>query len=127
MKLKLTSGLSATITRSITGNGVLYLSPFSQTMNFDAPSEVDRDTVTFGRRGDEHSKAFFLRRGKDVNHDGLRDLIFFFKAKQAGFQVGDKEGFLKGNTLKGKTIEGQDSVSIVEKKRWRFWRSHKRK
>ena len=93
---------------------------------FDAPSEVDRDTLTFGQTGDEHSKAFFLRRGKDVNHDGLRDLIFFFKAKRAGFQVGDKEGFLKGSTLKGQAIEGRDSVSIVEKKRWRFWRSHKR-
>jgi hypothetical protein len=93
---------------------------------FDAPSEVDRDTITFGRTGDEHSKAFFLRRGKDVNHDGLRDLIFFFKTKMAGFQVGDNEGFLKGNTLKGETIEGHDTVSIVEKKRWHFWRSHKR-
>jgi len=93
--------------------------------DFDAPSEVDGDTITFGRTGDEHSKAFFLRRGKDVNRDGLRDLIFFFKAKRAGFQVGDKEGFLKGNTLKGETIKGHDSVSIVEKKRWRFWRSHK--
>jgi hypothetical protein len=95
--------------------------------HFDAPSEVDRDTITFGRRGDEHSKAFFLRRGKDVNHDGMKDLIFFFRAKQAGFEVGDEKGFLKGNTLKGETIKGHDSVSIVEKKRWRFWRSHWRK
>jgi len=94
--------------------------------NFDAPSEVDRESLTFGRTGNEHSKAFFLRRGKDVNQDGLRDLILFFRAKRAGFQVGDKEGYLKGNTLKGETIEGYDSVSIVEKKRWRFWRSHKR-
>ena len=93
---------------------------------FDAPSEVDKDTITFGRTGDEHSKAFFLRRGKDVNQDGLRDLILFFRAKRAGFQVGDQGGYLKGNTLKGETIEGYDSVSIVEKKRWRFWRSHKR-
>ena len=94
---------------------------------FDAPSEVDRDTLTFGRTGDEHSKAFFLRRGKDVNHDGLKDLIFFFRAKKAGFQVGDTEGVLKGSTLKGKAIEARDSVSIVEKRRWHFWRSHKRK
>ena len=94
--------------------------------NFDAPSEVDRESLTFGRTGNEHSKAFFLRRGKDVNQDGLRDLIFFFKSKMAGFQVGDKEGFLKGNTVKGEKIKGRDSVSIVEKKRWRFWRSHKR-
>jgi hypothetical protein len=93
---------------------------------FDAPSEVDRDTITFGRRGDEHSKAFFLRRGKDVNHDGMKDLIFFFRAKQAGFEVGDQVGILKGSTLKGGAIKGKDSVNIVGKKRWHFWRSHKR-
>jgi hypothetical protein len=95
--------------------------------NFDAPSEVDKDTVTFGRRGDEHSKAFFLRRGKDVNHDGMKDLIFFFRAKMAGFEVDDTMGYLKGSTLRGNAIEGQDSVSIVKKKRWRYRRSHKRK
>ena len=94
---------------------------------FDAPGEVDRDSITFGRTGDEHSKAFFLRRGKDVNHDGLRDLIFFFRAKKAGFQVGDKEGVLKGSTLRGAAIEARDTVNIVKKKRWRFWhRSHER-
>jgi hypothetical protein len=32
---------------------------------------------------------------------------------------------LKGRTRKGQAIEGHDSVSIVKKKRWRFWRSHK--
>ena len=94
---------------------------------FDAPSEVDRDTITFGRTGNEHSKAFFLRRGKDVNHDGMKDLIFFFRAKMAGFEVDDTMGYLKGSTHKGNAIEGHDSVNIVEKKRWRFWRSHWRK
>jgi hypothetical protein len=108
------------------GRGTIPVAILSKD-GFDAPSEVDSDTITFGRTGDEHSKAFFLRRGKDVNRDGLRDLIFFFKAKRAGFQVGDNEGRLKGSTLKGQAIEGHDSVSIVEKKRWRFWRSHKRK
>ncbi|MCG6944155.1 MAG: hypothetical protein LJE87_02290 [Deltaproteobacteria bacterium] len=93
--------------------------------NFDAPSEVDRESLTFGRTGNEHSKAFFLRRGKDVNHDGMKDLIFFFRAKQAGFEVGDTEGFLKGNTLRGAAIKGKDAVNIIEKRRWHFWRSHK--
>ena len=95
--------------------------------DFDAPSEVDRESLTFGRTGEEHSKAFFLRRGKDVNHDGMKDLIFFFRAKMAGFKVGDTEGILKGSTLKGGTIKGKDSVNIVGKKRWHFWRSHKQK
>ena len=95
--------------------------------NFDAPREVDRDSLTFGRTGEEQSKAFFLRRGKDVNHDGIKDLIIFFNAKKAGFEVGDEMGFLKGNTINGEPIEGSDSVHIVKEKRWRFWRSHKRK
>jgi hypothetical protein len=93
--------------------------------NFDAPSEVDRESLTFGRTGNEHSKAFFLRRGKDVNHDGMKDLIFFFSPKQAGFQVGDTEGFLKGSTLNGEAIKGKDAVDIIEKRSWHFWRSHR--
>ena len=43
-------------------------------------------------------------------------------------RIGDEEGILKGNTLEGNAIEGSDSVKIVKKKRWGFWRrSHKRK
>ena len=106
--------------------GVIPVAILSK-QGFDAPKEVDKDTITFGRTGEEQSKAFFLRRGKDVNHDGMRDLIFFFRAKMTGFEVNDTVGFLKGSTLEGNAIEGHDSVKIVEKKRWRFWRSHKRK
>ncbi|MGD8996126.1 MAG: hypothetical protein PVH34_12975 [Syntrophobacterales bacterium] len=93
--------------------------------NFDAPSEVDRDTITFGPTGDEPSKAFFMRRGKDVNRDGMKDLIGFFSAKRAGFEVDDEMGILKGSTLNGNAIKGQDKVKIVKKNRWLFWRSHK--
>ena len=85
------------------------------------------DSLTFGKTGDEQSKAFFLRRGKDVNRDGMKDLIVFFGAKLAGFEVGDEMGYLKGSTLNGEAIEGSDSVHIVKEKRWRFWHSHKRK
>jgi hypothetical protein len=95
--------------------------------DFDAPSKVDRDSITFGRTGDEPSKAFFLRRGKDVNRDGKKDLIVFIRAKQAGFKFGDTVGHLKGSTLNGNAIKGQDSVKIMEEKRWGFWRSHKKK
>lgn len=94
--------------------------------DFDAPSEVDRNSVTFGATGEEHSKAFFLRRGKDVNHDGMKDLIFFFNANRAGFKVGDEIGYLMGSTLKGNPIKGQDKVQIVKRNRWHlWWGSHK--
>jgi hypothetical protein len=93
--------------------------------NFDAPSEVDKDTITFGPTGDEPSKAFSMRRGKDVNRDGIKDLIIFFSAKRAGFKVGDEMGILKGSTLNGNVIKGQDKVQIVKNDRWFFGRSHK--
>ena len=96
--------------------------------DFDAPNQVDRESLTFGQTGEEESKAFVLRRGKDVNRDGMKDLIIFFRAKMAGFEIGDVQGFLQGKTIDGEAIKGEDSVSIVKKKRWRFWRrSHKRK
>ena len=93
--------------------------------NFDAPGQVDKDSITFGPTGDEPSKAFCLRRGKDVNRDGKKDLIIFFSAKRAGFQVGDQMGYLKGTTVNGNPIKGQDKVQIVKQHGWRFWRSHK--
>ncbi|NIQ90768.1 MAG: hypothetical protein GWN93_17860 [Deltaproteobacteria bacterium] len=95
--------------------------------NFDAPSKVDRDSLTFGQTGEEQSKAFLLRRSKDVNRDGMKDLIIFFRTKKAGFEFGNTVGHLKGSTVDGDAIVGRDSVKIVKKKRWGFWRSHKKK
>jgi hypothetical protein len=54
------------------------------------------------------------KRGEDVNGDGLRDLVCHFKTKLTGFQIGDTEGFLKGQTLEGVSIEGRDSVRILK-------------
>jgi len=85
-----------------------------------APTEVLKDSLTFGRTGDEQSKAFCLRRGRDVNHDRLGDLICFFRSSLTGFQVGDTEGILKGTTVGGDAIEGRSSVKIKTKKEWSF-------
>ena len=89
------------------------------TADFDAPNEVDRASLTFGQTGDEESLAFCRRRAKDVNRDGLRDLVCFFWSKLTGFQCGDTEGILKGQTLGGVPIEGRDSVRIVGRQCWR--------
>ena len=97
---------------------------------FNALTEVDRDSLTFGQTGEEQSKKFFMRRGKDVNKDGIKDLIVFFSAKKAGFEFGDTVGHLKGSTHNGNAIRGQDSVNILKKKkrRWHWWwRSHRKK
>ena len=88
------------------------------TFNFDASKQVDRNSLTFGRTGDEDT---LHRRGRksipncnvrDVNHDGLRDLVCRFLARKTGFQPGDTEGILKGQTGDGVRIEGHDSVQI---------------
>ena len=85
--------------------------------DFDATSEVDRSSLTFGRTGDEESLARCSRLGVDVNHDGLKDLVCVFKTRLTGFQAGDTVGILKGKTVDGMPIEGRDSVTVVKLRR----------
>ncbi len=87
--------------------------------DFDAPGEVDRNSLTFGRSGDEDSLHLRGRNGvpncgqEDVNGDGLQDLACHFVTQKTGFQPGDTQGILKGQTLNGTSIEGSDSIRIV--------------
>jgi hypothetical protein len=83
------------------------------TSDFDAPSEVDKTSLTFGRTGDELSLVSCNKKGEDVNRDGLLDLVCQFKTKLTGFKFGDTEGILKGQTVDGVPIEGRDSVNVV--------------
>jgi hypothetical protein len=80
----------------------------------DAPAEVNRTSLTFGRSGDEESLAFCTRSAEDVNGDGLLDLVCHFQTQQTGFQASDTEGILKGQTMDGTPIEGRDAVRIIE-------------
>ena len=82
------------------------------TKNLDAPSQIDPNSLTFGRTGDEQSLAF-CHGSEDVNKNGLQELICLFYSQDTGFQCGDIKGILKGKTVKGKRIEGQHSVKIV--------------
>ena len=82
------------------------------TADFDAPIEVDEDSLTFGRIGDEISLTFCVG-AEDVNDDGLMDLICHFDTQAASFQQGDTAGILMGNTIDGVPIQGGDSVRIV--------------
>jgi hypothetical protein len=68
-------------------------------------------SLTFGRTGDEQS----LTRCNtgDVNEDGLPDLIWQFDSQTAAFQAGDIKGILKGTTVEGTPIQGEDSVRII--------------
>jgi hypothetical protein len=95
------------------GHGILPVAILS-TEDFDAPSQVDQKSLTFGATGNEKSLAFCNRRPKDVSRDGSRDdLICHFYIEIAGFKCGDTEGILKGKTVSGISIEGEDLVRIL--------------
>ena len=85
------------------------------TMDFYAPAEVDLETLTFGRNGDEDSLAFCNSSPEDVNDDGEEDLVCHFNTQEAGFECGDSEGFLRVQIVDETpiAIEGSDSVRIV--------------
>jgi hypothetical protein len=93
--------------------------------SFNAPAMVVKDSLTFGRIGDEQSLVFRPDRfdsrllvpvcnTRDVNSDGLKDLICQFNKQQAGFQFTDTAAVVRGKTGTGVTIKGTESVMIVK-------------
>jgi hypothetical protein len=85
------------------------------TKDFDAPSQVDRDSLTFGPTGDEKSLASCKSKLKDVDGDGLKDdLVCYFSVRKAGFDCGSTEGILKGKTLEGYPVEGSSPITIKQ-------------
>ena len=82
-------------------------------MDFDAPTEVDTESLTFGPTGDEESLAFCSPSSEDVNDDGYVDLVCHFYTQMTGFECGDEKGILKGQTVDETPVEGSESVRIV--------------
>jgi len=101
------SGVNSINTRS---HGTIPVAILS-TAGFDAPTELNTSSLTFGRTGDEASPAF-CHPGR-VNGDTRIDVICHFDAESTGFVVGATRGVLKGETLTGIAIQGSDSVRIV--------------
>ena len=73
---------------------------------FPAYNVVNPDTVEFGPAGASPTR----HKTKDVNHDGLPDMVFYFKIKETGIQCGDIEATLIGETYDGNPFEGTDSI-----------------
>ena len=95
------------------GHGILPVAILS-TEDFDAPSQVDQNSLTFGATGNEKSLAFCNRKPRNVSRDGSKDdLVCHFYIEIAGFKCGDTEGILKGKTVSGIPIEGEDLVRII--------------
>jgi hypothetical protein len=93
------------------------------TGDFDATTQIDRTSLTFGRTGDEDSLQLRGKSGTpncgvtDVNGDNMDDLVCHFHTVAAGFRSGDTKAILRGLTaeVNPRPFEGTDVVLIVPK------------
>jgi hypothetical protein len=91
------------------------------TADFYAPAEVDQSTLSFGNFGGEDSLLdCSTRKTKDVDGDGLKDLICHFSTVRAEFQCGNTEGILRGKKIDGTPIEGKDLIKIIPCKKHNY-------
>ena len=83
---------------------------------------MDRHSLKFGHTGDEQSKAFCLQRARDINWDGRKDILCFFRTNLTNFEGGDTRGILKGRTRDGAEFRSYDAVLVKGKKKWPKWK-----
>lgn len=85
----------------------------TSTATFDATS-VDTTTLTFGATGTEAPLTQCTTR--DVNRDGLLDLVCFADNRKSGFSTSSVEGAATGKTKSGKTIKGHGALKVIPKR-----------
>jgi 6-phosphogluconolactonase (cycloisomerase 2 family) len=85
------------------------------TLTFNAVTDLNTGSLTFGHTGNEASLDFCDKGGEDVNGDGLADLVCHFKMPQAAFVSGDAKAFLKGETFTRRKFEGSEDIRTVPK------------
>jgi hypothetical protein len=78
---------------------------------FNAVTDVDRESVTFGKTGSENSVVSW--RVDDVNRDGLPDLIFDAATANTGFIGGETTAYVRGQTVTGASMEGSDQIAVL--------------
>lgn len=78
------------------------------TVEFPVYNAVNPESVEFGPGGatPTHYKT------KDVNNDGLPDMLFYFKNRDTGIECGDTEATLMGETYDGTAFEGTDMIVV---------------
>jgi hypothetical protein len=81
------------------------------TGGFDA-TQVDPTTVRFGPNGAAQTSERQPRK-RDVDKDGDRDLLLFFKSGELGVKCGDTSASLTGKTKSGQAIHGTDAIKTV--------------
>jgi Tol biopolymer transport system component len=83
------------------------------TATFDATKVVDQQTLTFGRTGSEASLSSCSKASRDLNGDGIPDLLCRFQTSAAAFNATSSSGVLRFLDTKGRPYEGRDTIVIV--------------
>lgn len=91
------------------GIWVAILSDTDAGSSFDPSSQVDIPTVELGPDGAKAKR----HKVKDINKDGLGDLLLRFKIPQTGIACGDIEATLTGETFDDASFTGTDTIKTV--------------
>jgi len=93
------------------GSHVLIALAVLGSTRLDANS-IDPSTLRFGpaRAAPADSGLSAIR---DVNRDGQRDLITFFRIDESGIEMGDTEACVDGRTLAGAKLRGCDAITTL--------------
>jgi len=86
------------------------------TGDFDATT-VDHTTVTFEGASETHvdrKTGEPRRHEEDADEDGDLDMVFHFRLGDTGLECDSIEGGLTGETFDGQTIQGADSLNMVD-------------
>jgi len=105
------------------GIWVAILSDINPESPFDPTPQVDIPTVQFGPDG----AGVIRHKVKDVNKDGLGDLLLRFKIPKTGIACGDTEATLSGDTFAGGSFMGTDAIKTKGCKKYRRWRWRQQK
>lgn len=103
------------------GNGPARIDPCSHLLGmiailsdrqFDATTDVDPASLTFGPTGTEQSIVSCDKDGRDLNNDRLPDLICQFNPRLTQFLPSESLGILVGKTIQGSPFVGTEKVII---------------
>ncbi len=99
-------------------SGALVPVAILSTPAFNAPQQIIKTSLTFGRTGSEQTLFYFVPQkptcvAGDANHDGLADLVCHFGIGATGFTCGDTRGYLRATLLDGRLASGSDLVTVI--------------
>jgi DNA-binding beta-propeller fold protein YncE len=80
---------------------------------FNATTQVDRTSLTFGHAGTEHSLISCQDEPRDVNGDNLTDLVCSFGIRRAEFVPSDTQATLRGKSIAGRPFSGTALINVV--------------